>query len=356
MINRNNYQLVQKYLEYREKTDQLADKSLRLEVCWLRLLLEWAQDVPFAKASRIEPAYSVYVLRTRRDGKDHPYSKNYSDRCVRAAKRFFEWLSRHVAGHRTLNDAYLDTLKPPKINEPPKWHEAVNIDEVRAMAQADVINMRERRIRAAVVFLFLSGMRIGAFTTLSLEAVDIDNRTVKQWPSLGVKTKGGKYATTYLLPIDDLLDVVKAWDVFVRDRLKPSDRWYPNLRPMTGELDTSDREPGEQRDVGFRADLREWLCRVGLEYHSPHKFRHGHAVYSLIHAKDVSDLKAISLNMMHSSIVVTDSIYAVLSEQDIQARINALREGRAAIDENQDILATLKALIDQLEGGKNVQF
>ncbi len=41
-------------------------------------------------------------------------------------------------------------------------------------------------------------------------------------------------------------------------------------------------------------DLRKWLKRVGVTYHSPHKFRHGHAVCALKMAKDVSALKAVS--------------------------------------------------------------
>jgi hypothetical protein len=39
-------------------------------------------------------------------------------------------------------------------------------------------------------------------------AVNLDERTVKQWPKLGVKTKFKKHITAYLLPIPDLLAVV----------------------------------------------------------------------------------------------------------------------------------------------------
>jgi hypothetical protein len=42
-------------------------------------------------------------------------------------------------------------------------------------------------------------MRAGAFSTLPISAVDLSSRTIKQWPALGVKTKNGKSATTYLL-------------------------------------------------------------------------------------------------------------------------------------------------------------
>jgi site-specific recombinase XerC len=48
----------------------------------------------------------------------------------------------------------------------------------------------------------------------------------------------------------------------------------------------------------MRKDLIEWLKKTGLKYHSPHKFRHGHAVYALNKAKDVPAIKAVSQNLM----------------------------------------------------------
>ncbi len=57
--------------------------------------------------------------------------------------------------------------------------------------------------------MYLSGMRAGAFGSLSIACVDLPNRTIKQWPSLGVQTKNGKSATTYLLDMPELLVVVE---------------------------------------------------------------------------------------------------------------------------------------------------
>ncbi len=83
-----------------------------------------------------------------------------------------------------------------------------------AIANAPVFTMRDRRIRASAVFWFLSGIRIGAFVSLPIKAVDIENMTVKQWPrELGVKTKFQKHATTFLLNIPELLQVVIDWTI-----------------------------------------------------------------------------------------------------------------------------------------------
>ena len=73
---------------------------------------------------------------------------------------------------------------------------------------------------------------------------------------------------------------------------------------------------GEYRISRANKDLKEWLSRVGLPYHSPHKFRHGNAVYSFQIAKTPADLKAISQNLMHSNLSITDGIYGILSKED----------------------------------------
>jgi len=83
---------------------------------------------------------------------------------------------------------------------------------------------------------------------------------------------------------------------------------------------------GENRQYGARKALKEWLDKVGLPYHSPHKFRHGFAVYSLKHSKDISQLKEISQNLMHENISITDGIYGGFSDADIKEQISSLTE------------------------------
>jgi integrase len=88
------------------------------------------------------------------------------------------------------------------------------------------------------------------------------------------------------------------------------------------------REAGVHRRCRLNKDLHEWLARVELPYHSPHKFRHDHATYALKRCQDVAGLKAVSQNLMHSSLTVTDSIYSVLSTEDVGERIAGLSSDR----------------------------
>lgn len=129
----------------------------------------------------------------------------------------------------------------------PAEHEAVTLEEIRAIAQAPVFTLRDRRIRAAAVFWFLSGIRIGAFVSLPLSAVDMDNLEVRQLPKLGVHTKFQKHATTYLLNIPDLIPVVVDWDREVRRVCGDDGLWFAPISPETLELEPGLTKAGEHR-------------------------------------------------------------------------------------------------------------
>jgi integrase len=150
---------------------------------------------------------------------------------------------------------------------------------------------------------------------------------VKQWPKLGVKTKFKKHATTFFIEVSEIIQVVKAWDYEVRQA--GSKFWFAHISSETGQIDPSVFSPGSHRDVIARKNLKDWLSRVGLPYHSPHKFRHGHAVYSIKQAKDIPTLKAISQNLMHANLSVTDGVYGILSDNDVKGKISQLgKSGR----------------------------
>ncbi len=62
--------------------------------------------------------------------------------------------------------------------------------------------------------------------------------------------------------------------------------------------------------------------------HSPHKFRHGNAMYSIKMARDISALKAVSQNLMHSNLSITDGVYGVLSGTGVRNEISNLERTR----------------------------
>ena len=120
----------------------------------------------------------------------------------------------------------------------------------------------------------------------------------------------------------------------------------PYLSPETGEIDPSIISIGEHRATLARRNIKEWIESKGLTYHSPHKFRHGHIQYGLAHSESIADYKAVSMNVMHSSMEVTDEFYSNLKDGDIQTRMGALgKEKKSSLESDETLLREFLAWI-----------
>ena len=327
MVNRRNYHLVKEFLEHQQDTRQLDSRSITRYWFYLKFLLLWADEVMFDQVAGLRPAFAVYLATTRLDGRAGSLDASTLKKIIQTSKRFLTWLKmKYPQEFRKLAIDWIDELCPPRGVESVDEHVFVTIDEVRQLVALPIPDddLALQRDRAGAALLYLSGMRAGAFGTLPIAAVDLRQREVKQWTSLSVETKNDKSATTYLLDIPDLVAVVETWDAFIRAQLPPTAMWYTPTISRWGVQTLSADRPGANRNLAISKRLHRLFDRAGLPYKSPHKFRHGHAVFGLQHAKTMADYQAVSTNLMHEDIRVTDSIYARLASDEVKQRIAGL--------------------------------
>lgn len=191
MINRQNKFLVDEYLEYRLRFDQLDPKSVCLEKTLALHYLTWADEQPFKNA----PNFKVNLVEYVRDCKGpdgRELSQNYRRKIIGSAKNFFTWLTIHKQGFRSITPAWLSTLKIRLVQDEFDDQTTISLDEILQIARIPVENLVEERVRAGVVFLYLSGMRISAFISMPIKAVDLTELEVRQSPVLGIRTKNKK--------------------------------------------------------------------------------------------------------------------------------------------------------------------
>ncbi len=332
MINRENYHLVRTHMAYRLNVMQNDEGTIATYWQSLKHLLQWADCKTFKDAHKLIPSFPEYLLTARNERHpnnkaDHgkPLTPKYMGKVLSHARAFFEWLRLHERGYQVITEGWIKTLQvrrsagtQSRLQERSYW----NLDDVRKITALKPSCLRERRDIAALAFLLLSGMRVGAFVTLPLECVDLTKRKVMQLPEKGVQTKNSKAAVTFLLPIPDLLEIVTAWDKYMHT-LKGLYNWYPRLS-HDGEKAISGLLTGQYtgRAEAFKIGLQMLCDRAGIEYKSPHKIRHGHGVYGVKNAKDIGQLKGISQNLMHANIGITDGIYGRLAEDDLSEIIS----------------------------------
>jgi len=323
LINRYNYLNVIAFLSYRENVIQNDQGTIRRIWISLKHLLEWAREIPFSEASSIMPVFPEFLLSNRMDGNESTLNVTSLDRICAHSRTFFNWAyGRKPAEYRGDFKGWIDTIRPRRSNGIQtefKKREYWELDDVKKIAQLQLKEVGDKRDQAAICFLFLSGMRVTAFLTLGMNCVDISKKRVEQLPSKGVRTKNRTAGITSFLPIPELSTICEDWDNYLYERVEEG-LWYPSLTRMK-EIDTHKTaltsNPAGRRMILTQGMRR--LCKMaGVPYKSPHKLRHGHANYGMKHAKTIQELKALSQNLMHSSISITDGIYGNLKEEDIR--------------------------------------
>ncbi len=344
MINRENFEAVQKYLEHCASVRKNTPKTVGVKRWHLRHLLEWADETPLTKLEAISTTFVQYL-----NEQNLAYATQ-QDIC-HDVRQFLKWLKTRRSEYRAISEDMIDGLRPDRDPQAePQNKDAWTLEDVRKIARLESLSLTLQRAQAAVVFLFLSAMRITAFVTLPIQAIDLANRRVRQWPSLGVRTKLNKAATTHLLDIPDLLIVAHVWDDLVRQRLAPTDPWYAHIH-CDGKYMMPDQPPTPTRSSRFRKELKTICNLAGVPYKRPHALRHGHALYALGQADTFAQVKAISMNLMHENTLITDQVYGVLSAQELQTQIESLGKTKNAETDfsafKQEIIATIRQALVQ---------
>lgn len=322
MINRDNWKLTKEYLQYRQDILQNDPKTIRSGRVVLAHVLNWADDTPFASVAKLRPTLPDYLLSARRDTKEDRLSPAHMAKILTWARALFRWLRiEHPSTYRSLSPAWIDSLqlrRSTSMKSRLPSRQFWTLDEVKKIIQYQPDTLRKQRDRAALCFIFLSGMRGGAFVTMPIRSVDLENRRVFQLPEWGVQTKNSKAAVTYLMPIPDLLAVVQEWDTYIRAQAPPNTAWYASMDNLGTGIRVNDtvediHVPG-RRNALYQG-MKELCDLVGIEWKSPHKIRHGHGVYGVKRAKTMAEYRALSQNMMHESTNTTDKYTAFLSDE-----------------------------------------
>ncbi len=355
MIVRDNYLKVREHLQYLRDVLQVQPASAEQYWFHLRYLLLWLDDQPLVKADRIRPTFPVYISQS--PGKDAAPSLALESQktILECARRFVHWAKQEYGRELlSLPQSWVDTLRvAPSASEAKKEHVYVTEEEVSRLLKTPIAqgDLAMRRDRAAAAMLFLSGARAAAFTTLPIQAVRLQDHRIDQFPTLGVRTKKRLSATTYLLQLPKLLDVVREWDTLVRKELAGTSPWYAIIESSWGDQKLIDQAPGEHRAEALDKRLKRLYALAGLPYRSAHKFRHGHAIYGLLHARTPADVKAISLNLMHSSTRITDEVYSFLSDGEVRQHILGLTNNPVASSNTELEALIRKSIQDEVHRG-----
>ena len=255
--------------------------------------------------------------------------------------RFFQWLSGQP-GYRSrfqYSDADYFNLsdKETRIATARRERPSPTLQQVKHVIRTMPAGTEiERRDRAVVALILLTGARDTAVASMKLKHVDLEARSVYQ-DARDVKTKFSKSFTTYFFGVgEEIPAIVQEWVLYLRnDKLWGND---DPLFPATKVCVGTDRRFAasglERRHWSTAGPIREIFraafAAAGLQYFNPHSLRSTLALFGQQVCQTVEEYKAWSQNLGHEDVLTTFRSYGEVGMQRQRELIESLAKPRAA--------------------------
>ncbi|WP_213290169.1 tyrosine-type recombinase/integrase [Bradyrhizobium sp. sGM-13] len=280
--------------------------------------------------------------RNERTGK--PLSKATALQILTALRAYFLWLAAQP-GYRSrirYSDADYFRLseKDARVAKATKPRPVPTPEQIESVLErSPIATVIERRNRAIVAFIWLTGVRDGALVTLKLKHVDLANELVDQDPR-EVRTKNSKQLrTTFFRVGGSAQRIVEEWIAELRrDHLWGND---DPVFPATAIGQDSEQHfaaIGLARAHWASADavqkiFKQLFVGIGLHGFNPHSFRHALAALGERTCQNPEQFKAWSQNLGHEGVLTTFSSYGPVSEQRQAELIKGLARCSCGPDE-----------------------
>lgn len=251
-----------------------------------------------------------------------PLSAATQTATLTALRDFFVWLAWQPGFKSKIGRADVDYLTPSRRDaaraKAPKHRDFPSLEQVRAaIAAVPTDTVLNRRTRALLAFLILTGIRDGALVSLTLGDVDLTKSppVVRQDPNR-IDTKFAKAIVTFFFPVgDDFAAIVSEWvDELRRVHLfGPTDPLFPRTRVAVAGDGMFAAEGIDRASWSNASPVREACGKAftaaGLPTFPPHAFRHtlGHLQHTM--CRTIEEAKAWSQNLGHENMGTTFTSY-----------------------------------------------
>ncbi|CAB4327464.1 site-specific integrase [Brucella sp. 191011898] len=203
------------------------------------------------------------------------------------------------------------------------------IDHGRLILAMPAENFVQKRDQALLAFMLISGVRISALLTLQLQHINLERRSIRQYPRV-VKTKNSKAMQTAWFPVgDDIEAIFKNWIAGLQAIHKNhSTPLFPRATDPIRRERSLDEIPPLMDQGTVRKIIKRACATVKLPYFNPHAIRRTLALLGNDLCNTAKLRKAWSQNLGHEHVATTDHYYAKL---DIDEQLAAFDDIRANV-------------------------
>jgi len=323
MKNRNpaNERIKHSYFEYLKHADGKSEQTIRQVE---KALLRFEESTKFSDFKRFDQkqATAFKAALTKQDLALPTILTTLNN-----LKRFLAWLTLQSGYKRNISVSDIEYLNLPENDKraasapvDKKFPTLRMIKSVVAKMPADT--SVQKRDRALLAFIAITGIRDGAIASLQLKHFDVDRRLVLQNP-IEVKTKFGKRIDTFLFPLNETFEqIVLDWVNHLKHDLLFAEHepLFPKTK-MGHDKNNCFLATGLTREnwadaAPVRTIFKSAFEAAQLPSHGPHSFRN--MIVSEMYARKLSvvECKAWSQNLGHEGAMTTLTSYGKLSLEE----------------------------------------
>ncbi len=358
MANINNEKMKRRYFNWKRGAKGSSEKTIVAIERAIHLFETSTGFKDFKKfCERQATNFKKWLDKRKHDGKQLSAGTKYHT--LRHLNEFFSWLASQQGFKSRISldsVSYLSldnkTVKEALSVRPRKFP---SLEQVVTLVESiEVMSDIDRRDRALIAFMLLTGIRYQAICSLNLGCIDIDRLEVYQDPRRGVKTKGGKAILSRILPFHEgLVKIVKDWISYLKDesRYGPGDPVFPKTLVAQSEDGFSFEAQGVIPEFwsegnSIREILKKRSEQAGLPYFNPHAYRHAACQLALKLSRTPEEFKALSQNFGHEQVTTTLRTYGTLDNQRVSDVISNMDfSGKSSESESQFSIDDLEAYL-----------
>ena len=315
--NAENERLKRKYFAYLKEAKRHSEPTVDATAKALARFEEYTRHKDF-KAFHFEQAvaFKKHLAEQKAQLSGEKLSKATLHSTLTQLKRFFQWLVWQP-GYKSrfqYSDADYFNLsdKDTRIATARREQKAPTLEQVKYVIAAMPTSTEiERRNRALIAFVLLTGARDSAIASMKLKHVDLASDCVYQ-DAREVKTKFSKTFDTFFFPVgDEIRAIVAEWIAYLREnKLCGNDGpLFPATRIECGtsrqfEVAGLDRKCWSNA-TPIRTIFREAFSAAGLPYFNPHSFRNTLVRLGQEMCQTPEHFKAWSQNLGHEKVMTT---------------------------------------------------
>lgn len=269
-------------------------------------------------------AFKRHLEGARNPKTGKPLAASTLDGTLRDVKAFFSWLADQP-GYRSRvshSDAtyFTPSRKVAKSARGGVYRPHPSPEQIRHVIRCmPTGTMVERRDRAILATLFLTGARDGALITLRLRNVDLVSSCV-HFAGPDIDTKFGKVSTIWFFPVGDGIDqILRDWvDELRRDLLfGPDDPLFPKQTVGVG-TNGGFEATGVAREPWASAAAVRDICKkafeaAGIPPYTPHLLRKTLVDLANEHCETIEQFTAWSQNLSHDDVMTTLRSYGTVA-------------------------------------------